>query len=757
MQTSSSPPTTGRRNFFWISLILDCWLFARLSRERALRPRVLTQRRELELVTQKREHRVDIDESLDSEAHLALGEALDLARKFNHQTIEPLHLFATIFRQPTIQGIASRIDIDPKRLSSATQAALATVPGNATTLPLPTEDFYALLMRAYRHAQDARKHAIDVIDLFTATIDHENRSQEVMEELGVKPQTIENVVAWFNQSRAFYQELVEIRRTAGWRPRGDINRAMTARATPILNRFGVDLTRAAQLGQLFPPIARDAELEDLLTTVGSTSKNILLVGHIGTGKSSLIHGIAYRMVGEDVPEKLKDKRLMSISAGHLATAGNPAAAFQTLLDEVLASGNIVLVIENLHDFTMSQSTAGSDLAEILTETVERTGLTVFATSTPAEHHRFLESHLVSSVFQKVDVLEPDENKTIQMLESHIATFEGRYPVFFTYDAIAACAQLSHRYLHDAQNPKKAVDLAEQVAVSVQPEGKGRVRLTPEHVAAVLEKTTHAKVGEVGRDERSILLNLEDRIHSRMIDQEAAVSAVSNALRRARMELRETKRPVSVFLFLGPTGVGKTELARTLAETYYGSENTMIRLDMSEYQEVTAIERLTGMTGSEVRGGSLTEPIRKNPFSLLLLDEIEKANKDVLNLFLQIFEDGRLTDNAGEVIDFTNTIIIATSNAGAQYIQDALRANVPLEEMKTQLLEQELKGHYAPEFLNRFDDIIVFQPLSEEHIRQIAKLMIGRVQKQMEAKGIAFEVTDAAIAELAKEGYDPEFG
>ena len=533
---------------------------------------------------------------------------------------------------------------------------------------------------------------------------------------------------------------------------------MTGRATHLLNQFGYDLTRAAQRGALFPPIGQNDLIDSLLATVSSTSKNILLVGNTGTGKASLINGVAYRMVGERVPDRLKDKRLVSISAGHLAGAPNPAGVFQELLDEVLESGNIALVINNLHDFTESKGLAGFDLANILAETIERTGLIVFATSTPQEYHQFLEGHLIASLFQYVEVFEPDEDKTILIVESHIPSFEHRYSVYFTYDAIAESVTLSNRYLHDAYNPKKAIDLCEQVALDAHTRSKKqRALITPDHIARTLERLINAKVGTVGHDERNVLIHLEDTIHQRMIGQEAAVSAVANALRRARMELREKKRPVAVFLFLGPTGVGKTELAKTLANVYFGSDDAMIRLDMSEYQELVGIERLIGLTGSAVRGGTLTEPVRKNPFSLLLLDELEKANRDVLNLFLQVFEDGRVTDNAGQVIDFTNTIIIATSNAGAQYIQDALRENRPKEEIKTTLLEQELKNYYSPEFLNRFDDVIIFEPLSESHIRKIARLMVGTIQKQMAEKGIQFEATDAALDELSREGFDPQFG
>ncbi|MDP2630133.1 MAG: ATP-dependent Clp protease ATP-binding subunit [Candidatus Uhrbacteria bacterium] len=761
-QSNSAPlslfsSTHWSSKLFWVSLVLDLWLYSRIKRQGAIRPRVLSVEKEQEFSSRKKEHVIHIDAAFDASAHRALGDALSLAHSLKHRDLTPLHLFAVLFNYPLIQNAASRIAVDHTLLAKSTRAALSDgVSG--TGIPTLTDDFYSLLMRAYRHAQDARKTSVDVLDLFTATIDHETKALEVMEELGVDPKKIEHVVLWFNQQKAFRQELAQIRGTAALRPRADIDRAMTGRATHLLNQYGNALTRAAQRGALFPPIGQNDLIDSLLATVSSTSKNILLVGNTGTGKSSLISGVAYRMVGERVPDRLKDKRLVSISAGHLAGAANPAGVFQELLDEVLESGNIALVINNLHDFTESKGLAGFDLASILAETIERTGLIVFATSTPQEYHRFLEGHLIASLFQHVEVFEPDEDKTTLIVESHIPSFEHRYGVYFTYDAIAQAVMLSSRYLHDTYNPKKSIDLCEQVALDAHALAKKqRVFIAPDHIARTLERITNAKVGTVGQDERNVLVHLEDTIHQRMINQEVAVTAVANALRRARMELREKKRPVAVFLFLGPTGVGKTELAKTLADVYFGSQDNMIRLDMSEYQELNSIERLIGLTGSDVRGGSLTEPVRKNPFSLILLDELEKANRDVLNLFLQVFEDGRVTDNAGQVIDFTNTIIIATSNAGAQYIQESLRNNTRINEVKTRLLEQELKNYYSPEFLNRFDDIIIFESLSQDHIRQIARLMIRHIQKQMSEKGIQLEVTDAALDELAREGFDPQFG
>jgi len=277
----------------------------------------------------------------------------------------------------------------------------------------------------------------------------------------------------------------------------------------------------------------------------------------------------------------------------------------------------------------------------------------------------------------------------------------------------------------------------------------------EDVERVLMDKTGIPMTQVTTDERQKLLALEERIHGRVIGQDEAVKAVSSALRRARAELRAENRPIATFLFLGPSGVGKTALAKAVAASYFGGENAMLRFDMSEYQDQASVYRLIGAPGGEA--GLLTEAIRRNPFALILLDEFEKAHPNILNLFLQVFDEGRLTDSSGRTVDFTNAIIIVTSNAGTAYIQDATKAGVPTDQMKTHLLEEELRGIYRPELLNRFDGMIVFRPLTEDEVQQIAYLMVAQVAERLETKGIKFRATDEAVQALAKKGYDPKFG
>ncbi|MEK9130844.1 MAG: AAA family ATPase, partial [Patescibacteria group bacterium] len=340
------------------------------------------------------------------------------------------------------------------------------------------------------------------------------------------------------------------------------------------------------------------------------------------------------------------------------------------------------------------------------------------------------------------------------LEAKLGPIEYKHKVIFTYEAVSKIVSLTNRYMHDRYLPEKAIEVAQEVALAAARKKGPNARVIGEDVAAIITEKTKITVTELGGDETEKLLHMEERLHGRVIGQDEAVKAISAALRRARTGLRSQNRPIANFLFLGPTGVGKTELAKTVAEVYFGREESMLRFDMSEYQEQRSIERLIGEVG---QGGLLTEAVRQNPFSLLLLDELEKANPDILNLFLQVMDDGRLTDGAGRTIDFTNVILIATSNAGSQYLQQAIAAGTSMEEIKEQMLETELKSVYRPEFLNRFDGVIIFKPLTTDDVAQIAYLLIGKVAERLKVKGINFKASDAAVYELAQKGFDPKFG
>jgi ATP-dependent Clp protease ATP-binding subunit ClpC len=468
------------------------------------------------------------------------------------------------------------------------------------------------------------------------------------------------------------------------------------------------------------------------------------------------------MAAEDVPRILQDKRVVVLSIPKLiagATAADAAERLEQVFYEVAVSGNIILAVPHIEGLIgiSAGSAGGIDLAEIFETNVSKQRLLCVATTTPDAYRQQVERSAVGRAFEKLDFPEVDADGAVQISEAKAGAIEAQNDVWFSYDAIDKAVTLSTRYLHDRYLPEKAIEILEEAAYAAA-RNKGRgATVEGEDVAALISEKAKVPVTAVTEAETQKLLDLEERMHGRVVGQDEAVSAVARAIRRARTEVRSQKRPIANFLFLGPTGVGKTELAKTIAFTYFGREDTMIRLDMSEYQDKTSIHRLIGLPGGEA-GGVLTEAVRGRPFALLLLDEIEKAHPDILNVFLQVMDDGRLTDNVGRTADFTNVILIATSNAGSQFIQDSIRQGRPLEEIKAELLERELKGVFRPEFLNRFDGVIVFRPLTAEDVAKIARLMlIGVAQQLEEGKQIQLQATDEALAEFAAAGFDPAFG
>ena len=358
------------------------------------------------------------------------------------------------------------------------------------------------------------------------------------------------------------------------------------------------------------------------------------------------------------------------------------------------------------------------------------------------------------MFEKVEVSELTEQETIKLLENKVFYYESKYKKFITYPAIRDIVKLSARYIQTVPFPKKALDLLEGIMVYVSRYTKSQLILS-EHVARIVSETTQIPVGEVEKEEKEVLLNLEKLIHQRIVNQEEAVNEVSAALRRARADITVRKGPMGTFLFLGPTGVGKTETSKALAEVYFGKEDKMIRIDMSEFQNIGDISRLIGSPDQE---GVLTTQVRENPFALILLDEVEKAHKNILNVFLQVLDEGYVTDGLGRKVDFKNTIIIATSNAGYQIILDAIKIGKTMQEIKGELLDSLFReSTFRPEFINRFDAVVLFKSLTKEHLLKIAELLLAKLKKNLQIKEIEFIITDSLKEKIVELGYDPIFG
>jgi len=713
-----------------------------------------------------RSKRYNIADTLTSEARMVLGEAYNLADTRNHIMVEPTHIFFTLLDSNRISNIFIRLGLSAQDIKTRLEPLFAksekTKTKDSGSMPLPSPDFWQIVFQSYEEAYQAHQEYVSVTELLLVSVQESTELQEILYDLGVNKNKLLNVVEWARIKEKLYRQYLAMKKASGHRSKKGMDKAMTALATPYLNQFGDDLTMSAQFGQLENCVAREKEIEEIFTVVDGGGQNVLLAGDHGMGKRSIIEGIADRMISDDVPPRLRDKRLVRLSIPSLLAGTTPAGAVERLIgimNDIVRARNVILYVNNIHEL-MGVSAGGADgsldVADTLAEYLKSGRFLTLATITDEEYAKHMANSTLNNVFTKVEIKEMNENQAIQVLESRVGYLEYKQNIFFAYDALEKAVQLAKRFLHDNYLPGNALEIITEAAAHTHTKKGANTLVTGEEVAEVVANKTKIPVTSITANESAKLLQLEEEMHKRVVGQDEAVDLVANALRRARAEIRQTNRPISNFLFLGPTGVGKTELAKTIAAVYFGGEDRMVRLDMSEYQDKSGIYRLIGAPG-EKGTGILTEAIRRNPFALLLLDEVEKADKDIINLFLQVMDDGRLTDSTGRVVDFTSVILVMTSNAGTSYVQEQLRAGLSSEAIKDRLLHGELKQYFRPEFLNRFDGIVLFKALEREDIKKIAGLMLKRLAKDLEAKGVELAIEDAAVEFLADVGFDPEFG
>lgn len=706
----------------------------------------------------------DVSAYCTEESMTILERAWGLAKFAGAAMVMPAHVLAAASERPSIGSMFVRLAIPPSTLRDrALQLPSPASTGGIIGLSSGTRE---LLLSGFLQAAKDGRARITPPYLLAGIATLEDPARELLFDLNVDEQKLAHVIEWMKIQEDLKFNLRRYASRAAAKPKGAIDRAYTASATPTLNRFSTDLTRLARDGRLPYVIGRDDQLAHAFRIVASGRRSVLFVGDAGVGLTTILHALAERMVSEDVPEILQDKRLVMLSATALVAGagavGQVEERVETILAESINAGNIILAIEDVDQLVGVASTGGRglDVATIIGQQLSQHSLIAFATVKTAAFRQVIEQTGIINAFEKVDVPEMTADEAIVAIESRIGNLEFKHKVIFSYEAIAQSVGLSNRYLHEKTLPGKAIELMEEAAVAVKRDRGANALVTGEDIAKIVTEQTKITVTAMTGDEQQKLLHLEDELHRRVIGQDEAVKAVANALRRARAELRDGKRPIANLLFLGPTGVGKTELAKTVAASYFGSEEAMIRLDMSEYQDVSSINRLIGAppgyAGAQV-GGYLTDAVRHNPFALVLLDELEKAHPDILNLFLQVMDDGRLTDSLGRTVDFTNVILIATSNAGTQHIQQRLQEKVQLATIKQELLSDVLLQWYRPEFLNRFDAIVLFTPLNLEEVRLIVELMVANIAKQLATKGITLQASPEAIAELAQTGFDPLFG
>lgn len=709
-------------------------------------------------------YRYNIADTFTDEALGAVGKAFLLASDYRAVTLDSMHLFLALLQSNRIGNTFIRLGISTDSLSKSlidifSQAAKDSA---AAFAPQVGEDMYQIFFQAYDLAEHAHQTYVSVTELLLATVSASPQLQEMLFDLGIDATKLKNVVEWTRIRERLSREYTKVAIAGRHRSKYGMDRAMTALSTPYLNQFSEDMTRAAQLGRTEPCVARDAEIDEVFQVIEGGVHNVLLVGDYGVGKRSIVEGIAERMISGDVPKRLNDKRLVRLSISSLLSGTTPSGAIErliTIVNEIARARNIILFIHNLHELmgiSTGQNDSSLDIASAVEEYLASGSFLTIATTTTESFEKVITNSKLSTVFSRVTVKEMDDNQAVQVLESKAGYVEYKEKVFFAYDALAKAVEYAKRFLRETALPGSALEVMSEAAVYTRAHKGIDSLVTVEEVGAVIAEKTHIPVTAVSDDEGSKLLHLEEEMHKRVIGQDEAVQLVASALRRARAAVRSQTKPIANFLFLGPTGVGKTELAKTIAQVYFGGEQRMTRLDMSEYQDKSSVYRLIGAPG-EKGSGLLTEAVRRQPFGLLLLDEIEKADKDILNLFLQVMDDGRLTDSTGRVVDFTNTIIIATSNAGTSYVQEQMRAGLASNLIKDRLLHGELKQYFKPEFLNRFDGIVLFEPLSSEAIKKIAALVLKRIALDLEEKGITLTVQDEALDYFAKIGFDPEFG
>lgn len=541
-----------------------------------------------------------------------------------------------------------------------------------------------------------------------------------------------------------------------------------------INSFGVDLTKQAEDGELDPVIGRENEINRIIQILcRRTKNNPILVGEPGVGKTAIIEGLALKIAQGDVPSQLKDHQIISVDLGSLIAGaryrGDFEERFKKLIKEVEEDGKIILFFDEIHTLVGAGGSDGAvDASNMMKPLLSRGKLkTIGATTYDEFKKKFTKDSAMVRRFQNIDVLPPSVEDTIKILDGIKTKYEEFHNVIFLPESIIAASQLSDRYITERHLPDKAIDVIDEASAKarVNAQGDELIEITKDNIAEVVSDWTRVPVRDLTRQESANLSKLEFEFEKVVIGQKDAISKISKAVRRSRTGLKDPKKPSASFIFAGPTGVGKTELAKSLARNLFGREDALIRLDMSEYMEKHAISRLIGSPPGYVgfdEGGQLTEKVRRNPFSVILFDEIEKAHPDIFNTLLQVLDDGILTDSQGRKVDFKNTFIIMTTNLGAKELakgnslgfSGSSKSNF---ERLENSVRHELKEHFKPEFLNRVDEIVIFNQLTLVDICHIVELQLAELQNRIISKDIVLDVTLSAKEALANEGFDPAYG
>lgn len=753
-------------------------------------------------------------------AQKVLALAQEEAVRLGHNNVGTEHILLGLIREG--EGIAAKalkaLNLDPEKIQKEVETLIGRGSESVQTI----------------HYTPRAKKVIELSMDEARKIGHSYVGTEhillglIREGEGVAARVLNNLGVSLNKARQQVLQLLGSHESTS----SQQGRGASGANTPTLDSLARDLTAQAKEQGLDPVIGRSKEIERVIEVLSRRTKNNpVLIGEPGVGKTAIAEGLAQQIINNEVPEILRDKRVMTLDMGTVVAGTKYRGEFEDrlkkVMDEIRQAGNIILFIDELHTLIGAGGAEGAiDASNILKPSLARGELQCIGATTLDEYRKYIEKDAaLERRFQPIKVAEPTTDESILILKGLRDRYEAHHRVKITDEAIEAAVQLSDRYISDRFLPDKAIDLIDEAASKVrlrsytappnlkeleqkleevkkekdaavqsqefekaaslrdteqklkeeleqnqqewkQKQGRENTEVTPEDIAIVVSNWTGVPVRKLEEDETERLLKMEEILHDRVIAQEEAVKAVSHAIRRARAGLKDPKRPIGSFIFLGPTGVGKTELARAVAETLFGDEDAIIRIDMSEFMEKHTTSRLVGSPPGYVgheEGGQLTEKVRQKPYSVILLDEIEKAHPDVFNILLQVLDDGRLTDSKGRTVDFRNTAIIMTSNVGASTLKrnKSLGFTVGTEgeaysEMKSKVLD-ELKRSFRPEFLNRIDEIIVFHELNKEHLKKIVDLLADGLKHRLKDQGIEIELTDAAKEKIAEVGYDPEYG
>jgi ATP-dependent Clp protease ATP-binding subunit ClpC len=760
-------------------------------------------------------------ERFTEQAIKAIMLAQEEARRLGHNFVGTEQILLGLVGEGT--GIAAKVLLDMGLNLKEARNEIENIIGRGSGFLPPEIPFTPRVKRIFETAlNEARQLGHNYIGtehiLLGLIQDDEGVAGKVLQNLGIDRQRVRTQVI---------RAVGEVAAVPGGR--GDSG----DRKIPTLEEFGTNLTKLAAAGKLDPVVGRENEIERVIQVLGRRTKNNpVLVGEPGVGKTALAEGLAQRIVNRNVPEILEDKQVISLDMGSLIAGTKFRGEFEErltkIMAEIRAAGNIILVIDEIHTLVGAGAIQGSmDASNMLKPALARGELQCVGATTLDEYRKHIERDAaLERRFQPIKVGEPSVAETIEILYGLRSAYEQHHRLTISDAALEAAATLSDRYINDRFLPDKAIDLIDEAGSRVRvmnsqtpPEvkelkkqlpavtkekdaavreqdfdkagklrdreleieaeiaeatiNKSQVKISPivteEDIAHIVANWTGVPVSKLTESESELLLHMEDTLHQRLIGQEEAVTAVSRAIRRARVGLKNPNRPIASFIFSGPTGVGKTELTKALATYFFGSEEAMIRLDMSEFMERHTVSKLIGSPPGYVgydEGGQLTEAVRRRPYTVVLFDEIEKAHPDVFNMMLQILEDGRLTDAKGRTVDFKNTLLIMTSNIGSRVIEKGGGglgfefsenfADVQYNRVRN-LVNEELKQFFRPEFLNRLDDIIVFRQLNKEEVKQIGDLMLREVFSRLSEQGITLSVTEKFKELLVAEGYNPSYG